>query len=60
MEGVSASVNLATEKAMVRFNPEMVTLEAIKAAIVNAGLRGAGVRDSGHRDAKERRNRRDS
>ncbi len=38
MEGVlSASVNLATEKAMVRFNPEMVTLEAIKAAIVNAG-----------------------
>ena len=38
LEGVlSASVNLATEKAMVRYNPEMVTLEAIKAAIVNAG-----------------------
>jgi Cu+-exporting ATPase len=38
LDGVfSANVNLATEKATVRYNPEQVTLEGIKAAIVDAG-----------------------
>ena len=33
----SAVVNLATERAVVRYDPEQVTLAAMKAAIVNAG-----------------------
>lgn len=38
LDGVfSASVNLATEKATVRYNREQVTVEALKAAIVDAG-----------------------
>ena len=38
MDGVySAPVNLATEKVTVRYNPESVTLTAIKAAIVDTG-----------------------
>jgi len=38
LEGVqSAVVNLATEKATVIFNPQILRLSAIKAAIVNAG-----------------------
>jgi Cu+-exporting ATPase len=38
LDGVlSASVNLATEKAAVRYNPQEVTIEALKAAIVDAG-----------------------
>lgn len=38
LEGVfSANVNLATEKATVRYNPEQVSIEALKAAIVDAG-----------------------
>lgn len=38
LDGVfSATVNLATEKATVRYNREQVTVEALKAAIVDAG-----------------------
>jgi len=38
LDGVfSASVNLATEKATVRYNREQVTVEALKAAVVDAG-----------------------
>ena len=38
MDGVySASVNLATEKVKIRYNPESATMTAMKAAIVNAG-----------------------
>ncbi|MBI0584176.1 MAG: copper-translocating P-type ATPase [Methanomassiliicoccus sp.] len=38
VDGVfSATVNLATEKATVRYNPELVTVEVLKAAIVGAG-----------------------
>ncbi len=38
LEGVySANVNLATEKALVRYNPEQVTVPVLKAAIVDAG-----------------------
>jgi P-type Cu+ transporter len=38
LDGVySAKVNLATEKALVRYNPEQVTLPTLKAAIVGAG-----------------------
>jgi len=38
LEGVeNASVNLATEKATVAFNPQTLRLSAIKEAIVNAG-----------------------
>jgi len=38
VEGVvSASVNLATEKAFVTYDPSVATLEALKAAIVDAG-----------------------
>lgn len=33
----SANVNLATERANIRYNPESVTLPALKAAIVKAG-----------------------
>jgi len=38
LEGVeSATVNLATEKATIIFNPQILRLSAIKEAIVNAG-----------------------
>jgi Cu+-exporting ATPase len=38
LDGVySANVNLATEKVFIRYNPEQVTIPALKAAIVNAG-----------------------
>jgi Cu+-exporting ATPase len=38
VDGVlSAIVNLVTEKATVMYNPEQVTMEALKAAIVDAG-----------------------
>ena len=38
LDGVySASVNLATERVTVRYNPDSVTLPAIKAAIIDAG-----------------------
>ena len=48
LDGVlSASVNLATEKVAVRYNPEAVTIPTIKAAIVDRRVRGAGGRDPG-------------
>ena len=38
IDGVfSATVNLATEKVFVRFDPDMTDVDAIKVAIVNAG-----------------------
>ncbi len=37
LEGVSASVNLATEKATVRYDPRQMKLSAIKQAILKAG-----------------------
>jgi len=50
LDGVfSASVNLASEKATVRYNPEEVTVEALKAAIVDAGY---GVIEAGTLDTE--------
>jgi Cu+-exporting ATPase len=40
LEGIeSASVNLATEKATVRYNPALIRVSAIKAAVEKAGYR---------------------
>ena len=45
----SAVVNLATEKAVVRYDPEQVTLAAMKAAISRSRLRGHRRGGRGHR-----------
>ena len=58
---ISASVNLASEKATVRYNPETITVARLKRAISDAGyqatLADASSRDR-EREARERQNRR--
>jgi Cu+-exporting ATPase len=59
LDGVkSASVNLATERATIFYNPDLVRLSALKQAIVNAGYEplsiDAGKSVDAHKDAKER------
>ena len=59
LDGVkSASVNLATERATILYNPETVRLSEIKQAIVNAGYQPlaieAGASVDAHKEAKER------
>ena len=54
----SVSVNLATERASVRYDPEAVRLSEIKQAITNAGYQPLAI-DSGtsvdaHKEAKDR------
>jgi Cu+-exporting ATPase len=58
---VSASVNLASEKAYVRYNPEVVTIPRLRKAISDAGYRAvpadekAGDYDRQARDRERRR-----
>jgi len=59
LDGVKgASVNLATERASIRYDPETVRLSEIKQAITDAGYQplaiDAGVSIDAHKEAKER------
>ncbi len=59
LPGASAEVNFATEKALVRYDPEKVRLSEIKAAITKAGYTPLAAADSAakvdaHKAAKER------
>jgi Cu+-exporting ATPase len=58
---ISASVNLATEKATIRYNPETVTVASLRRAISDAGYQ-ATIADASSRDrereARERQSRR--
>lgn len=58
---ISASVNLASEKATVRYNPETITVASLKRAVSDVGyqatLADASSRDR-EREARERQNRR--
>ncbi len=60
-EGVlSASINLASEKATVRYNPETVTVARLKKAISDAGYRAVAADDlstDNGEEARERQNR---
>ncbi len=55
---VSVTVNIATEKASIKYNPALVRLSEIKAAIVKAGYVAlsidAGAKVDGHKAAKEK------
>jgi Cu+-exporting ATPase len=56
----SASVNLATERATVRYNPETVTVTSLKKAVAGAGYRAVMADDSSkdnERESRERQNR---
>ena len=56
----SASVNLATERATVRYNPETVTVTSLKKAVADAGYRAVMADDSSkdnERESRERQNR---
>jgi Cu+-exporting ATPase len=59
LDGIrNASVNLATERATIVYDPETVRLSEIKQAITNAGYAplavDSGVSVDGHKEAKER------
>ena len=59
LPGARAEVNFATEKALVRYDPEKTRLSEIKAAITKAGYTPLAAADSGakvdeHKAAKER------
>jgi Cu+-exporting ATPase len=57
---VSASVNLATERATVRYNPETVTVTILKKAVTDAGYRAVVADDSSkdnEKGSRERQNR---
>jgi len=62
LDGVaSASVNLATERATVRYNPETVATARLKKAITDAGYRAMTADDSSRdteKETRERQNRR--
>jgi Cu+-exporting ATPase len=58
---VSASVNLASEKAYVRYNPEVVTVPRLKKAIGDAGYRAVPADEKAgdyERQARDRERRR--
>jgi Cu+-exporting ATPase len=58
---VSASVNLASEKAYVRYNPEVVTIPRLKKAISDAGYRAVPADEKAEdydRQARDRERRR--
>jgi Cu+-exporting ATPase len=58
IDGVaSASVNLATERATVRYNPETVTVASLKKAITGAGYRAVTADDSSKDNENESRER---
>ena len=54
MEGVEATVNLATEKATIHFTPGAASLESIIAAIKKAGFSASELVESRHADDKAR------
>jgi len=54
---VSASVNLATERATVRYDPEMITIAGLKKAISDAGYQAVPRGDSYGDTVKEARER---
>ncbi len=56
---VSASVNLATERATVRYDPEMITIAGLKKAISDAGYQAVPRGDSLGDTVKEARARED-
>ncbi len=56
---VSASVNLATERATVRYDPEMITVAGLKKAISDAGYEAVPRGDSLGDTVKEARARED-
>jgi len=58
---ISASVNFAAEKAIVRYNPETVTLAALKKAVSDAGYQAVFTSElagDSERQARERQSRR--
>jgi len=58
---VSASVNLASEKAYVRYNPEMVTVAGLKKAVSDAGYKAVPADEKAgdyERQARDREQRR--
>ncbi|MHC6204591.1 heavy metal translocating P-type ATPase [Breznakiellaceae bacterium SP9] len=60
LEGIeSASVNLATEKALVHFDPKVIRMSGIKAAIEKAGYTVLNLSGAGAMDADKARKERD-
>ncbi len=55
LPGVSATVNLATETARASFNPGMVTVDELIAAVVRAGYGASEISDSSRAEEKARR-----
>ncbi len=55
LPGVSATVNLATETARASFNPGMVTVDELIAAVVKAGYGASEISDASRAEEKARR-----
>ena len=55
LPGVSATVNLATETARASFNPGMVTVDELIAAVVRAGYGASEISDTSRAEEKARR-----
>lgn len=55
LPGVSATVNLATETARASFNPGMVAVDELIAAVVRAGYGASEISDSSRAEEKARR-----
>ena len=55
LPGVSATVNLATEIARASFNPGMVTVDELIAAVVKAGYGASEISDTSRAEEKARR-----
>ena len=55
LPGVTASVNVATETAKVRFVPGTMTVDQLIAAVVDAGYGATEISDTGHAEEKARR-----
>ena len=55
LPGVTAIVNLATEKAHVSFNPDSTTVSALIAAVVKEGYNATEINESNRAEEKARR-----
>ena len=55
LPGVTATVNLATETARASFNPGMVTVDDLIAAVVKAGYGASEISDTSRAEEKARR-----
>lgn len=55
LPGVEARVNLATEKARLRYTPGMTDLDAVVAAVAKAGFTAAPITESSRAEAKARK-----